>query len=300
MPMEIPYDTLIVQMALLICGMLLLLVQWQANRRASPNLAILVRWVRWVFIALIGTSVAGLFDYQLHPLWAVGCAVFMGWFLLETGYNWLAVSALSRSELPLFPRYGENPRGPEWPAEEKYIRLRSWLRREGFKQRSSLVARHEEQELMRLAVMDREDGHVRATLLFFPTARGNESFACTFHSDAGDGTRIVTDNLFVPFGGFYPENWLVERRPRSRSVERLYQRHLARCDAHAHPLQPITIDPLEEINQCSRELEKLNRELGFLTATNEEEEEGRITSAGRVRVWMEIWTLSYLGLARRY
>lgn len=298
--MEIPLESLIIQTALLGSALLMLLLQWAAARQASPNLGILVRWARWIFIALIGTSIASMFDYQAHPMWVVGVAVFLGWFLLETGYTWLAVAALSRSELPLFPRYLENPRGPEWPNEEKYIHLRASLRKQGFRLRSALVARHEEQELMRLAIMDREDNKVRATLLFFPSASGNETLACAFHSDAEDGTKLVTDNLFIPFGGFYPESWLVERRPRTRSVERLYQRHLARCDAHGRPLMAIELMPLDEINLSSRELEALNRDLGFLTSPQEAEEEGRITVAGRVRVWMEIWTLSYLGLARRY
>jgi hypothetical protein len=298
--MEMPLAPVAVQAALIVCAVLLLLLQWIGSRQGSPNLAILMRWVRWVFIALMGTSLAVLFDYQAHPLWVVWAAVFLGWFLLETAYTWLAVAALSRSELPLFPRYAENPRGPEWPNEERFIALRAWLRRHGFKQRSSLVARHEDQELMRLSVMDREDGAVRATLLFFPTPRGHETLACSFHSEGEDGTRLLTDNLFVPFGGFYPENWMVERRPRTRSVEKLYQRHLARCDAHAKPLIPLTLEPLDEINRHSGEMERLNRELGFLSEPQDVEDEGRITSAGRVRVWMEIWTLSYLGLARRY
>ena len=298
--MDLPLEIFAVQIALLGSALAMLLLQWGAARRASPNLGILVRWMRWVFVAMIGANIALLADYQTHPLWAIALACFLGWFLIETLYTWIAVAALSRSELPLFPRYLENPRGPEWPNEDKYIRLRSWLRKEGFNTRSSLIARHGEQELMRLAVMDRKDGEVRATLLFFPNARGNETLACAFHSNATDGTRLITDNLFVPFGGFYPEAWLVERRPRTRALERLYQRHLARCDAHGQPLEKIELEPLDEINQASRELEILNRKLGFLAEPDQVEEAGRITSAGRVRVWMEIWTLSYLGLARRY
>lgn len=37
--------------------------------------------------------------------------------------------------------------------------------------------------------------------------------------------RYVTDNLYLPFGGFYPENWLVERLPWRRSLPRLMARH---------------------------------------------------------------------------
>jgi hypothetical protein len=32
----------------------------------------------------------------------------------------------------------------------------------------------------------------------------------------------------------------------------------------------------------------------------EEEELGRLTSAGKARIWQEIWTLAYLGLPLKY
>lgn len=294
-------EPVILQSALLASGILMLLLQWVAGRNASPNLAILARWMRWIFIALVVTSLTIFFGYRGHPVWVLALVAFLGWFLLESAYTWLAVTALSRSQLPLFPRYQKSAEGGfEWPNDGRFIRIRSWLRRSGFQRTDTLLARYEDQVLMRLAIFDHEDRKTRASFLFFPSDRGSVVLACSFHSQTADGTRLVTDNLFVPFGGFYPERWLVERKPRNRSVERLFQRHSARCDAFGGEFVAIEADPLDEINQFSRELEKLNRELGFLAEPDEEENAGRITAAGRVRVWMEIWTLSYLGLARRY
>ncbi|MFW6355015.1 MAG: hypothetical protein ACOC3I_11580 [Verrucomicrobiota bacterium] len=298
--MEPTVEAVVIPLALILSGSLMLLLQWGAVRRGTPNLGILARWARWVFIALIVTNLFVFFEYQGHPLWAIAVAAFLGWFLLETLYTWLAVTALSRSELPLFPRYEESRQGSGWPSEERYLRLRDWLRREHFKPAKFLLATHEGNELMRLAIFDREDRQVRASFLFFANAKGTPTLACSFQSDTTSGHRLLTDNLFIPFGGFFPETWHVERRPRWRSVQRLYQRHLARCDARGEPLAANESDPLAEINASSRELEQLNRELGFLTEHREAELAGRISSAGRVRIWMEIWTLSYLGEARRY
>ena len=43
-----------------------------------------------------------------------------------------------------------------------------------------------------------------------------------------EGSRIVTDNFYIPFAGFYPENWFVERLPLRRSLPRMLARHRAR------------------------------------------------------------------------
>jgi hypothetical protein len=59
-------------------------------------------------------------------------------------------------------------------------------------------------------------------------------------------------------------------------------------------------EPLDDLNKSNRVLEQLNRELGFLNPYDNEEEMDRISAPGRVRILMEIWTLAYLGLSRRY
>lgn len=281
-------------------GGLLLLLVWINRHRVSPTVAIFGRWARWIFVAATVAVFAELLGYRGHPPWVVAVAGFLGWFLLETAYTWMAVNALSRSELPLFPRYEENTRGDEWPSQDRFIRIRAWLRRNGFKKAQALYARIGEQVLMRVSVYDSEDRKTRLSVLFFPSARGQAAVAFSLHSQGEDGIRIATDNIFLPFGGFYPENWYLERRPRTESLAKLHERHAARCDAHGSALVPFEASPLDEFNQEQRHLEKLNRELGFLNTSSDEMDEGRITPAGRFRVWWELWTLSYLGEPRRY
>ncbi len=283
-----------------VAGGLTLLLSWINRYRVSPTIAIYGRWTRWVFIAATVAVVVEAFGYIGHAPWVVAIAAFLGWFLIETTYTWMAVNALSRSELPLFPRYEENIRGDEWPSQDRFIQIRSWLRQNGFKRVQALYARVEEHILMRVSVYESAKQKTRLSVIFFPGARGQAAMAFSFHSQASDGIRVVTDNVFLPFGGFYPENWYLERHPRTESLEKLYQRHMARCDAHGTVFNSFEGVPLETYNQEQRHLEQLNRELGFLNHPNEEETDGRISSAGRFRVWWELWTLSYFGRSLRY
>lgn len=273
--------------------------------RVSPSLAIFGRWSRWVFIASSVAVMVDLSGYQRHPIWVIAVVAFLGWFLLESIYIWLAVGALSRSNMPLFPRYEENTRGDEWPSQERFIHLRAWLRRQGYQRVQALFARLDDHVLMRVSVYETADKKTRLSVLFFPNARGQAATAFSLHSMAADGVRLVTDNIFLPFGGFYPENWYLERKPWTRSLARLHQRHLARCDAYGTEFEPFDTVPLNDFNKEQRHLEQLNRELGFLTQqgysrSDEDEDPERITSAGRFRVWVELWTLSYFGRPRRY
>ncbi|HRI82628.1 MAG TPA: hypothetical protein PLF88_09350, partial [Opitutaceae bacterium] len=59
-------------------------------------------------------------------------------------------------------------------------------------------------------------------------------------------------------------------------------------------------DPLVDLNAQQHELDQLNTRLGFLNPQPEREEFGKISQAGRYRVWKEIWMLNYLGRAASY
>ena len=137
-------------------------------------------------------------------------------------------------------------------------------------------------------------------MTFIPQASGAISVCYAVTSVATDGSRYLTDNLYIPFGGFYPENWFVERAPWRRSLARLIARHRARLvRAGAQPV-PFAVDPLADLNATQHELDRLNTELGFLHPQAEREDRGKITHEGRYRVWKEIWTLNYLGRSARY
>ena len=119
--MQIPY--------LILIAILLSLLLLQLNQRlASPIVAIAERWLRWFVISIGGAQLCRDFDLVDRPLWVLSLAVFIGWFLLETLYNWLAIAALSVSPFPLFPRYAVNTSGEEWPVQPRFLRIREWLR----------------------------------------------------------------------------------------------------------------------------------------------------------------------------
>src|SRR3569833_1959226 len=101
---------------LILAALVASLVLMQVNQRlASPVVAIADRWMRWIVFAFGGAQISRDFNLIDRPFWTLAVVFFIVWFLGETLYNWLAISALSVSPLPLFPRYVINMSGEEWP-----------------------------------------------------------------------------------------------------------------------------------------------------------------------------------------
>jgi len=285
----------------LLAAMAMSLILLQLNQRlASPILSIINRWIRW-FVFSFGTGYILLeFDVFNRPYWVLVLMCFFVWFLLETLYNWLAISALSQSPMPIFPGYSVNPGGDEWPAQKRMTAIRDWLRQEGYRPIQALRAEIAASIYLRVSVYEHPVTKLRLQLMFMPQPSGTISMAVIATTLLADDRRIVTDNLHIPFGGFYPENWHVERRPWTRSLKALVGRHerrLKRLQA-----MPVSIRqlPLVDIEQTQHELDRLNIELGFLLPHHEREEFGKISQEGRYRVWKEIWMLDYLGRSARY
>jgi hypothetical protein len=289
------FQVVLMAMALLSMGTL-----WLAGRRGSPLLAIAGRWFRWLFFAAFLAAVVNTFVLPQHSLLLLFIAAVLLWFFFETAYNWLAINALSKSNLPLFPRYEENHRGDEWPSQHHFIELKNWIRQQGLQRRQALIAQISDQVLLRISSYENAEKTIRLNVYFLPFSGGNTVACIAFQSDLSSGERILTDNLFLPFAGFYPEAWLVERRPLCRTASALFQRHKARLDAHGKECKVLLRTPLEQTNSDQRKVENLNRELGFLHDLAVEPELGRLTPAGKARVWQEVWLLAYLGKAFRY
>jgi hypothetical protein len=235
-----------------------------------------------------------------RPYWVLVLVFFIGWFLVETLYNWLAITAHSLSPLPLFPRYSINTTGEEWPVQPRLLKIGERLRAQGFRQVQALKAEIAPGIFLRVSVYHDAQATVRLQVTFIPQANGAISVCYAVNSVTADGRRYLTDNLYIPFGGFYPENWYVERAPWRRSLPRLLARHRARLAAAKVMLVPFTLDPLADFNAVQYELDQLNTELGFLHPRGERDDRGKFTHEGRYRVWKEIWMLNYLGRARRY
>lgn len=273
----------------------------QINQRAaSPVVSIMDRWLRW-FLFAFGAARMCL-DFRLidRPYWVLVVVFFLVWFLAETLYNWLAISALSVSSLPLFPRYSLNQSGEEWPVQPRLLRIREWLRAQGFRQIQALKAEIGGNTYLRVSIYQDAEATVRIQVTFIPQPSGALSVCYAITSLTASDSRYVTDNLYVPFAGFYPENWFVERAPWRRSLPRLLARHRARLAAVGEKMVPFAGEPLTDLNAAQHELDRLNTELGFLHRHEEREDLGKITHEGRYRVWKEIWMLNYLGRAARY
>ena len=286
---------------LLLAAAILSLVLFSLNQRlASPIIAIFIRWLRWLLFTFGGAFLVIEWGWSERPFWVLATALFLVWFLLETAYNWAAITALSESPLPLFPRYTANASGEEWPTHPRLLKVREWLRAHRYSQVQSLKAEIGGGIFLRLSVYQDREAKTRIQVTFVPQANGAISVCYTLTSCMEDGLRCITDNLYLPFGGFYPENWLVERKPWRRSLPWLVARHQRRLTTSGVKLRPWTMEPLEDLNQQQFELERLNTELGFLLPHFQREEFGKMTYEGRFRVWLEVWMLDYFGRPTRY
>jgi len=270
------------------------IVLMQLNQRfGSPVLAIFSRWLRWL---VFGFGVAHLcVDFELidRPYWVLAVAFMLLWFLIETIYNWLGIQALSVSPLPLFPRYIENPNGEEWPTQPRFLKLREWLRANGFSLVQPVKAEIGGGIQLRSCVYQDQAGGIRLQITFMPLSAATLGVCYSLVSHTASGQRLVTDNFYIPYAGFYPEHWFVERLPWTRSLEKLVTRHQARLAGEA--AVPFNSEPVVDLNAQQHELDQLNTQLGFLNPHSEREEFGKISQAGRYRIWKEVWLLNYLG-----
>jgi len=286
---------------LILFAIILSLVLAKVNQRtASPVVSILDRWLRWFVFAFGVAQMARDFQLINRPYWVLVTVFFILWFLGETLYNWVAISALSVSPLPLFPRYTLNQSGEEWPVQPRLLRIREWLRAQGFRQTQALKAEIGGGVYLRVSVYQNPEATIRIQVTFIPQPSGVLSVCYAVTSLTAEGSRYVTDNFYIPFAGFYPETWFVERAPWRRSLPRLLSRHRARLARAKAQLMAFSTEPIADLNAAQSELDQLNTELGFLHPHHEREDLGKITHEGRYRVWKEIWMLNYLGRSARY
>ena len=266
-----------------------------------PLLSVFNRWSRWLISSFLLAAFATEFAWTDRPFWLVALVGFLGWFLLETIYNWLIISALSKSPIPLFPRFQENFGSDKWPATKTFILLRDWLRSQGFKKLESVKAMLDDSISVSSSIYQNEDGSVRCQVLFFPTRASKILVAFILSTKTAEGEMVVTDNVFLPYGGYYPENWFIRRKPLIRSLPNLLKFHrkrLAKWNVNIAAWDSEA--PLSDLNNQQNLLEQTNLKSGFLQPREYQEEHGRITIDGRYRLWKEIWMLNYLGRAMHY
>jgi len=273
-----------------------LLLSIVGSRINLPIFSVLGRWLRWFAFAGVFVLVMHYFELSFRPVWIHFLTGITLWFLLETAYNWLAINALSNSDIPLFPSFKINDEGDEWPANKEFIAVREWLRTAQFKRLSALKAKLYGEMYLRALIYESADKKTRIQLLFIPTRKSAASVCYTITSQpASSSSRLITDNLFLPYGGYYPEGWEVLRKPLIGSLQRLYRLHEKRLSIFEHITVVFEDTALDELNDQQRILEKLNLKIGFLVPLQEREADGKITYEGRYRIWKEMWLLAYFG-----
>ena len=277
-----------------------MILTWINWRKSSLLISILNRWLRWLAFPALFAYLSFSAEWFEKPFRVLFAAFFLTWFLFETVYHWVAIKALSNSPFSLFPKFVENPQGEEWPAQKRFLNIRNWLKEHSFKSLAPLKAELMPDIILRMHVFQSEDNKTRIQILFVPQRGGSVSMCYTILSQTVEGSRYVTDNLFLPFGGFYPENWYLDRRPLLRSFVSLYNEHRRRIRNTKEVFVAWDDDVIEDVNEQQATLERVNTEMGFLNPINLREEYGKITWEGRYRVWKEIWMLNYFGKPYSY
>tara|TARA_B100001248_G_scaffold261923_1_gene254984 strand:+ start:6601 stop:7500 length:900 start_codon:yes stop_codon:yes gene_type:complete len=270
------------------------------SKSPSFRYSVAIRWLRWVLIALTVGHIFQALELTERPVGVVITTTFLIWFILETGYNWLAIGMLSHSEIPLFPKFYKNTEGYRWPNDKASIKLRNTIRELKLHPLKDLKADLHELVHIHSSIHQDTDNKIRLQILFLPQRTNTLSACFILSSQTKSGELYITDNVFLPFGGYYPKNWHVLRRPWIRSLKSLIRLHQSRTQEAAEELVSWGDNPLEDINHQQQKLRQENLERGFLHPLHYREEYGKLTREGRYRVWVELWLLSYLGVSFRY
>lgn len=273
---------------------------WVSARKGQPLLEIMARWARILAISLGGTYLIVFFGWSNagpKTIWSMTLFFFLGCFLFETIGTWLRVRLFSYENTPLFPRYSRNEEDDKWPTISTFIVLREWIREQGFRQTEALLAHPVPEICIREFHFDSPDGTIRFTVSFVPKGSTHLYASFAVSSVTEEGARYLTDNTFVPQGGCFPDNWVLDRKPLSRSPHKLLKRHKARMAASGKNFVQWEDSPMEDIGEQHRLLERENEKKGMLNPRIKWEKHGRFSQEGRYRLWKEIFLLNYLGIA---
>ena len=117
----------ILKFGLVVVAVLIIFLARINARGEFPVLILMNRWLRWLLFAVFFAYLLKVFEFSSRSDWVHFVTGFMLWFLIETAYNWLAIKVLSRSEIPLFPRFKVNKDGDEWPKIAHLDKIKNWL-----------------------------------------------------------------------------------------------------------------------------------------------------------------------------
>lgn len=281
--------------ALLAPLLLLFSASWLAEGigRASgqPLWGVAGRWLRLGALSLALGYLAAGFGLD-RPLWVLALLGALVMLALEGAAYGLMISAMSRSEVDLLPRF--QPHAEEWPTAPQFVDLRDALRKAGFAKRGAAKARLTDDLHVRASLFENTDRTIRLQASFLPLGPQSFQMVLAFSSRTAEGGRLVTDNIHLPYGGYFPDGWDVARFPLVRQWRKLLEKHEARLAQRPAPPPPWDSDPVDDLIRQRQQVEMANVERGFFRPSHEQAEEGRLTKEGKARLWLELWSVHYL------
>ena len=257
-------------------------------------LKLISHWMRWLTFACAFSLMLTFFNWSSRPDWVHFISGLAVWFIIETLYYKISIHFLNVSDMELFPKYKNDTGHNLWPINKRAFKIKELLRKEGFKSEETLKAQIVGHLSIRQAVFFNKDQTIRLNVLFIPNAKNEIQLFYSLFSLKSDGEYLITDNQNMPFGGFYPDHWTVNRFPVCHSLKKLLKKHQEVMKTDNRIWSQIEGDIRTKTNRLQLELEQKNREMGFLNESNQEDTH-QISSEGCFRIWTEMWMLAYLG-----
>jgi len=278
---------------------LLLLAVYCLSHILSKQLPIRIirlfsHWARWLTFACAFSLMLTYFEWSNRADWVHFISGLAAWFILETLYYKISIHMLNISEMDLFPKYKNDTNENLWPINKEVLKIKDLLSEEGFKEEETLKAEIIAHLVIRQAVFLDETRKIRLNVLFIPNAKNEIKLFYSLFSQKTSGEYLLTDNQNMPFGGYYPDHWTVNRYPISHSLKKLLKKHREAMSESEGEWSEVEGDIRTKTNRLQWELEKKNREMGFLNEPNREDKQ-QISSEGCFRIWIEMWLLAYFG-----
>lgn len=279
----------------------LLISLWALHRLQrslpSPVNRLIVRWVRLIGIGLFIGLLFKVTFFAETPFWRLYVMGVLFWLFVESGYVWIYILAWDKSELPLFPSIREVER-VEWPANHRFFLIKDWIREHHYSLQACFQYRYEEEVLQQVLVYQSEDALTRLQVIIVSDASGVILDQVVFASVSDSGELWVTDNVFMPFGGVYPETWRVQRHPAVRKISKIASMHERRKQqADSENWIPFEVQVSDWLFDMQQTLERVNVNAGILNERTDRDEFGKMTGEGRYRIWKELLLLNYLAIS---
>ena len=187
-----------------------------------PLISVLNRWLRCSLMALSISVIMIELEWANKPLWVLTLSFTLLWFFIESIYSWLGIRAMNFSPVSLFPKHTHDA-SRIWPKTSFYIKLKNWLKDSNFSSALYLKAELVKGLFIHSSLFFDKANTTRIHVIFIPHKARRITHYFILTSKTPEGEIIVTENAPIPFGGYYPDNWTVRRKPLIRSIGKLYK-----------------------------------------------------------------------------